>query len=158
MVYLLISFLIFFGYVAYIISKHGFLNSISESVFRTHNELLFLIFTVGTAMPIIFTSKYILMQVAGVLLTYVGVAPNFKDKIGIGGKNGIEDEIHVVGASGAVVFAMVSMVLNYKLWYIPIPLILTFILFKFIRANNKTFWVEIVAFASIFAGLMIDKF
>ena len=154
---LLISLLSFFGYVGYICWKYGVLKSISDSVYRTNNELLFLLFTLGTALPIIFTTEYVLMQIAGVLLTYVGLSPDFKSDEGIGGKDGIENEMHVIGASGAVAFGMISMVINYSLWFIPIPLIVILAVSKFIKIPNKTFWIEIVAFASIFTGLLIDR-
>jgi len=147
---LLISFISFFGYIIYIQRKYGVLPSISDSFYKTENDLLFLAFTLGTALPIIFTTPYNLMIIAGVLLTYVGLSPDFNKD----GKK-VEDEVHVIAAMGAVIIGMISMVINYKLWYIPIPLVLFLIVTKVFKINNPTFWIEVIAFTSILIGLCI---
>ena len=143
-----ISALIFTTYVLYITIKYGVLSSISDSVYRTDKEWLFLLFTFGVGLPIAFATDHLMLQISGVLLTYVGLSPDFKKK------EGIENEAHSTSAFGAAILGLLSLVIDYDSWLIVVIGLSTSIPFLFFK--NRIFWVEIIAFLTVLIGLILN--
>jgi hypothetical protein len=141
---------VFLSYVIGIWSKFGILNSISESAYHIKNKALFTLFIWSVSIPIMIVGSTGLMFMAGALLAFVGASPMFKEDM--------EGKVHVVGATGGIMLGFAGMILNFGLW--PLAVIqgaftLGAILFKL---KNHTWWIEVLAFILIIAGLVIAKF
>ena len=73
-------------------------------------------------------------------LIFVAFAPKFKDIL--------EGKVHVAAAMVSAISALTLIVLM-GYWYVPIlPFLVSVILIK--KWGNKTYWLEMVCFASIF--------
>ena len=80
-------------------------------------------------------------------LIFVAFAPKFKDIL--------EGKVHVAAAMVSAISALTLIVLM-GYWYVPIlPFLVSIILIK--KWGNKTYWLEMVCFASIFITAIINS-
>ena len=78
-------------------------------------------------------------------LIFVAFAPKFKDIL--------EGKVHVVAAMVSAISSLLLIVL-LGYWYVPIlPFLVSVFLIK--KWGNKTYWLEMVCFASIYLTVMI---
>ena len=81
-------------------------------------------------------------------LIFVAFAPDYK--------NILEGKVHVAAAMTSAIAALALIVLM-GYWYIPIlPALTAFFLIK--KFGNKTYWLEMVCFASIFITILIESY
>ena len=150
---LIITIASLFGFLAYIIAKYGILPSISDSFYSLKNGWIFsLVLWVVSASVLVISlmlNTSILLPIACVGIVTVGAAPRFKEK-----RQGI---IHVVGAVGGIGAGLASMWVDFGLWYIVAIFVAIFIIVKFSKVKNKTWWVEVGAFLAIIVGIFIGK-
>ncbi len=145
-----ISFVSFITYIIFIWSKYGVLPSISDSFYKTKNAFSFYVFILSVALPLMIAGDTGLMFSAGALLTFVGAAAAFKDKL--------TGTVHVIGAIGGILLGFLSMIVDFHLWYITAIELLFIGIAYLIKMKNKTWWVEIVSFILIMIGLLISMF
>jgi len=80
-------------------------------------------------------------------LIFVAFAPKFKDVL--------EGKVHVASAMVSAIAALTLIVLM-GYWYVPIlPFLVSILIIK--KWGNKTYWLEMVCFASIYAMIIIEK-
>ena len=80
-------------------------------------------------------------------LIFVAFAPKFKDIL--------EGKVHVAAAMVSAISALTLIVL-LGYWYVPIlPFLVSILIIK--KWGNKTFWLEMVCFASIFITSIIHN-
>ena len=78
-------------------------------------------------------------------LIFVAFAPDYKQML--------ECKVHV-GAAMTSAIAALTLIVLMGYWYVPIlPAIVAFFIIK--RYGNKTYWLEMVCFASIFITALI---
>ena len=78
-------------------------------------------------------------------LIFVAFAPDYK--------NMLEGKVHVAAAMVSAIAALILIVLM-GYWYVPIlPFLVSILLIK--KWGNKTYWLEMVCFASIFITSII---
>jgi len=144
--------LIFYSYVAYIWIKYGIQRSISASYYKLPKDLKWLftafcfLFGMGAAM-MGGLDKSILMFLSGVLVCFIGVTPNFKDKG--------EKWIHMIAAYGSGILSQLAIVFDYKI--IPLALItLTCFMFLMIlkRSVKEIWWIEIITFTTVILAFL----
>ena len=80
-------------------------------------------------------------------LIFVAFAPDFKRML--------EGKVHVVAAMVSAIAALTLIVL-LGYWYVPIlPFLVSILIIK--KWGNKTYWLEMVCFASIFIASIIHN-
>ena len=79
-------------------------------------------------------------------LIFVAFAPDYK--------NMLEGKVHV-GAAMTSAIAVLALIVLMGYWYVPIlPAIVAFFIIK--KYGNKTYWLEMVCFASIFITALLE--
>ena len=79
-------------------------------------------------------------------LIFVAFAPDYR--------NMLEGKVHVAAAMVSAIAALTLIVLM-GYWYVPIlPFLVSIIIIK--RYGNKTFWLEMACFASIFITALLE--
>lgn len=152
MVYNIILFVIsigvFIGYNVITYLNFGQLPHISGSYYSWKEKgypYAFLMGTWGYAVPIILIAQTPLLFLSGAALTFVGLTGDAK--IESGGK--LANNIHHIGAKLGVGLALLSEIIDYKMyWLAGITLALIF-LFDKLGFKNNNYWLEIVAYVSI---------
>ena len=144
-------FVVFVSYLTYVVSKFGVLPSISDSYYLMKSKIPFTLFIWSIAIPTILVGDTALMFFAGSFLAFVGAAPAFREE-----QEGI---VHVVGAIGGITLGVVSMWVDFHLWYLSILLISFAVLAQIFKKKfkNHTWWVEIASFTILFIGMAISK-
>jgi hypothetical protein len=157
---------IFSIYVIWVIIKWGILPSISDSYYHYYKEgniakwlpikmkYLFTFFIFGFSYTALMSDPSPLLFFAITMLGITGASPAFKDKqvksIGT---------LHKVGAIGGVLLSQLSIWIEHDMWYITVAFaslsILILILNKLGKLNNKVWWIELLAFVSIFITIGI---
>jgi hypothetical protein len=122
---LIVSFIIFTLYIRYIKRNYGEQKSISSSYYNLtgKKKWYFTLALLGTVMPIAFVAVYneinFIMFIAAGLIGLVGVSPAIKN-------DKYERIVHMIGAFGGYILAMVSLVLEYQgVSYLIISLLIT---------------------------------
>ena len=148
----LISLLIISGYLLYIVWRFGVQASVSDTYYKIKHKPVFSFVLIFTAFPLIILSSTGLMFFAGAALMFVAVSPAFM-------KHSLEKKVHTYSAFIAILFTILSIIINFKMWWMVLPLI-TFsliITLKVIKINNRIWWIEIVAFGQMYLTLFISK-
>lgn len=150
-VLLLTSFTIFTLYIIGIMLIYGVLPSISDSYYHIPEgyKLVFSFALIGFAFPIVIFDNRVLNFIAGGLICFVAVSPDFKLVY--------EGDIHYICAVGGVLFGMLSLWINYKGWKCVAGFILLAVVF-ILTLPNATWWVEVLAFYTILLKLLIVLF
>ena len=79
-------------------------------------------------------------------LIFVAFAPDYK--------NILEGKVHV-GAAMTSAIAALALIVLMGYWYVPVlPAVAAFFIIR--KYGNKTYWLEMVCFASIFITALID--
>ena len=147
--------ILFFGYVIFIWKRYGIQSSVSESYYRLPRNLqwLFTLATWGYALPAMIIGLDLtgngIVFLAGTGIAFVGASPAFK---GIK----MEHTVHLIGALVGITAAQLFLITE-GYWYMTLLFAifsgLAFIIKYFY--NNFIWWVEILAFLSIWITFML---
>lgn len=159
-------FLIYFAalssllHLTYYFSKYGLRTSISAYYYdlkKDKKSYLFRMFIFGIVVPILIVAiieVYWLLIVACLLLSLVGIFPEFRDEVL---KSAAEDKreeyLHIFGATGGILLAM------FLLWYKfnqkkTAESWASFAAYAMIqKINYATYWVELTALIVLLSGL-----
>lgn len=149
-----IAFVIFIRYVQTIWEVYGVQKSISESYYRLLEEdnkylkYLFTFFCWGFAYPILIVAHTPLMYIATSLIMLVGASPAFK-------QDKLVKSLHMIGAYGGVGIAMISIWIDFYMWYLTIAFIVIAGNLFIFKVKNKIWWIEIIAFLTIVLTLIL---
>jgi len=139
---------IFFGYLSYAYSKFGITRSISKTYYtlQKKNKQLFQAATISYGITLGLAGGHLLTYIAGALVALVGFAPDSKD-------SETEEKVHIVGATGGIVAAMIAMI-HFGYWYLPIiQAAFTAPAMKW-SWKNHTYWIEVLAFVLTAGGIL----
>jgi hypothetical protein len=101
----------------------------------------------GFAVPAMIAGDTALMFLAGSGIVFVGAAFDFKERM--------TKIVHYVAAGLGITFGMLSMWLDFGLWYIPVIFIIGSC--GLLALRDKIFWIEVVAFYLILTGLILKS-
>ena len=148
---LITSFIILLSYILYA----GVAESLSATYYKIKKPYLFQLALglAGFLMMIylldLTTGKWyqFLSFFATSALIFVAFAPDYK--------NMLEGKVHV-GAAMVSAISSLTLIVLMGYWYVPIlPALAAFYIIK--RYGNKTYWLEMVCFASIFITALIPS-
>lgn len=145
--------LVFWGYVAYIVVKFGFLPSLSDSYYHLSVKTRDVIFTLVlwcTGIMAMILGQSGLMFFAGAGICFVGAAPQFLEKF--------VKPIHIAGAFCSGLFSQLYILINTSFWWISIIFIFIGLIFLLMRIKNLVWWIEMLCFASTFLTLGLITF
>ena len=153
MILIIVSLIIFTTYLIWIISKYGLLPSISDSYYKLKEDKLDFVFTLFiwyVSLSTIFIASTPLMFGAGSLIAFVGAATAFKD-------DNLTKKVHTISAISGILFGIMSLLLEFNDYIFPVIFLNLFLIIVISNTKNKIYWVEIVAFYSIYFSLLINK-
>lgn len=139
----------FILYVVINLIIYGWLDSFSESYYKHHKSWLFFLFTVAAGLPITMMAEDGFMFFSGVSLLFCGAAPAFK------GKDKTQVAIHVIGATGAVVFCLLSLTFIHKVWMFTLMQGLFLLVVEATVKKHKLLWNETFAMMNCYAGIYV---
>lgn len=146
---LIASFVILLSYILYA----GTAESLSATYYKVKKPYLF---QIALGLTGFLMMVYLLDLTAGKwyqflsffatsALIFVAFAPDYK--------NMLEGKVHVAAAMVSAIAALILIVLM-GYWYVPIlPFLVSILLIK--KLGNKTYWLEMVCFASIYLTTII---
>jgi hypothetical protein len=149
---LLLSFIIFVGYLIYVYNTVGILKSVSDSYYKVKQPILFILTMMLFPIPMMIVGSTPLMFFSGAFICFVGAAPGIT-------RLEMEERVHVIGATGGIILGTASIWIDLHLWYFAIAnaLFAIYCSSKFNKIKNHTWWVEIVAFLFMFTTLFIRR-
>ena len=141
--------IIFLAYITFLQLKFGTLQSISQSYYELKSQgYLFVLFCFGIGIPMIIqsngNSSLFFLSGAGLLL--VGMASKFGEKM--------TKTAHYVGAGLGIVSALLAIGVVGNFWW---PMLFTGVVSIGIllsKVKSPIYWIEIVSFVAIVAGLL----
>jgi hypothetical protein len=139
---------VFVSYVTFIWTKYGVQESISASYYKLPDseKALFTLFCWGFAIPAMILGNCGLMFMAGAAICFVGAAAAFRgDKM--------TRTVHMVSAGLGVVLSQIAMAFVFHFYWMPVVVAGIGVLLELFKTDDKIWWFEIVAFASICIGL-----
>jgi hypothetical protein len=146
--------IVFIGYVLFIYSQFGVLQSISDSWYKLKEKggvwySLFTWFTWLIGIPLFFQTNGSspFFFIAGAGLTFVGVATMFKLS------NSIEPYIHFAGAVIGITASFIALVVERGVWLPAVVFVITALCIQLLYKKNTTWWIEIAAFVCIILAL-----
>ena len=146
---LILSFIILLSYILYA----GVAESLSATYYKVKKPYLF---QLALGLTGFLMMIYLLDVTAGKwyqflsffatsALIFVAFAPDYK--------NMLEGKVHV-GAAMTSAIASLTLIVLMGYWYVPVlPALAAFFIIK--KYGNKTYWLEMVCFASIFITALI---
>ena len=133
----------------FIIQRYGILPSISDSTYRLEGQSrwLFLAFLWSVGFLNLFQGLGAWGFWATACLLFAGITIDHREQ----GAN--TRVIHIVGATGAIIFSLIGLWVIYEIWF---PVVLIGI-FTYILYNHKNFiwWIEIAAFVVIYGAYLL---
>lgn len=144
--------LIFTSYVGFLMTKYGVLPSISESYYRLPNKrkYLFILFLWGIGFPTAILGDTLSAFLVLVGLGIVGGASLFKSKVvGI---------MHYVGATVAIGSAHAYVAVELGYWWLTAIFLIGGAGIVLLKYKNRTWWVELLAFATAIIGFGLKVF
>ena len=147
---LIVSFVILLSYILYA----GTAESLSATFYKVKKPYLF---QIALGLTGFLMMIYLLDLTAGKwyqflsffatsALIFVAFAPDYK--------NILEGKVHVAAAMVSAI-ASLTLIVLMGYWYVPIlPFLVSILLIK--KWGNKTYWLEMVCFASIFITALLE--
>ncbi len=144
---ILTQLLIFTSYILYVIIGWGVQKSISESWYVVKQEYLFtwMCMLIGV-LHFAHIPQHPLFFLSGSALAFVGVASEFKDK-------GMTKIVHYAGAGIAIASSILAL-FSLGIWWILVLNVISMATFSLFKPKNYVWWLEIIAFYSIFGALI----
>ena len=150
MIYLIIPILILFIYLLWVVDNHGVLESWSDSYREIKDkwkfQLTLVLLGLGVGLFGWFTVHSYLLPISGLGLVTVGLAPRFWLKT-----QGI---IHSAGALLGALAGLLSVGVDFHLWWVSALAIALIGIIKFKKISNATWWMETTAFLAIIIGIL----
>ena len=147
-----LSFAILALYIGIYVNENGVPESLSATYYKTKYLFQLSLGTAGFLMTVSLLDLTVgkwyqfLSFFATSALIFVAFAPDYKQML--------EGKIHV-GAAMISAIAALALVVLMGYWYVPVlPALAAFFIIK--RYGNKTYWLEMVCFVSIFLTALID--
>ena len=146
----ILSFVILLSYILYA----GVAESLSATYYKVKKPYLF---QIALGLTGFLMMIYLLDVTAGKwfqflsffatsALIFVAFAPDYKQML--------EGKVHVAAAMISA-FSSLALIVLMGYWYVPVlPALAAFFIIK--KYGNKTYWLEMVCFASIFLTALID--
>ena len=140
---------VFVTYVTSIIIFYGILKSISDSYYELQKKnlgFLFVLFCWGFAFPMFILGvektgiPWLFLSAAGIV--FVGGACAMREKL--------TRKVHLIGAYGAVFFGMLSVWVDFGLWYVSLAFVVIAGLMTLFKVKNHIWWEEVLAFLIIY--------
>jgi len=156
--YLLIfSYIVFVTYNLYVIFNYGIHPSISASYYSLKKQFkpLFTLFIWLFIFPIMIVGESGLMFMGGGLVSFVGASPNFDVKQDKSASKQ-EELVHKFGAIFGISLAMLSLLVDFNMIYSVLTFIVITLILILFKIKNTIFWIEIVAFSTIFGSLLYN--
>lgn len=146
----LISFCVITLYFLYIVYRHGVQVSLSATYYKIKHKPIFSFVLMFTAFPMMILASTGLMFFAGAALIFVSASPAFMRDESV-------RKVHTYSAFLAIVFSTLSIIIDFDMWYMTLPLVIFAIAIslKAIKVANRIWWMEIVAFIQIYITLFI---
>jgi hypothetical protein len=166
MIYLIISFLVFWLYCIYAWSTVGVKTSISDTFFHVKHPFLFRLFNGGIALPLMFYSynEIRLLLASAALIFTIAFAAGSRDYE----KHKVENANHVIGATAGILLAFIAFCIKvdwtvfYKdmfFWASASFLVSALIILPLGNlkkpVKNHTTWIEVAAFSIIILTLFV---
>ena len=139
---------IFISYILFVMIRFGILPSISDSYYKIKAKPLFTFFLWSVAIGAILLGDSILMFLAGSGIVFVGAAAAFRQRI--------TKTVHVIGAVSGIVFSQLEIIINYQMWWVTFIFASLAWVLHSNKIKNKTWWIEILAFVSVFYILYLS--
>lgn len=153
----ILQIIIFISYVTFVINKFGILPSISESWYRLRDlggvwYSLFTWFCFGLGFLMFFQTNgnTPLFFLSGAGLSLVGTATMFKE---INDK--LQGKLHTIGAVIGILGSLIGIGVERDNWIPLFIFVSVAILLSLSVKKNRTWWIEIVAFATVGLGLLL---
>lgn len=147
--YWLTSNLVFIGYIVLCIALLGVTRSISITYSELPKDIkrLYSFAMFGTAIPLAMAGGTPIMYVAGSMIVLTGLAADVR-------RNKWTQRIHVYSANIGMGLGLLSLWIDFGLWYYSAIsiIILGFIYLGPVR--NKTYWAEIVIYFIVSIGVL----
>ena len=149
---LITSFVILLSYILYA----GVAESLSATYYKVKKPYLF---QIALGLTGFLMMIYLLDVTAGKwyqflsffatsALIFVAFAPDYKMML--------EGKVHV-GAAMTSAIAVLALIVLMGYWYVPVlPALASFFIIR--KYGNKTYWLEMVCFASIFITVLIESY
>lgn len=150
-VLLIISAVIFISYITTIALRFGIQKSISESYYDLRPEWKF-VFTLtlwGFAIPVMIVGNSFLFFLAGGLICFVGAAAGFKSLA-------MTYKVHMIGAYGGVILGFTALIFDLGYYAMPLVAALSIIIMWF-NCRFKIWWIEVLAFSTVWIGLLMSN-
>lgn len=152
----LFQFIIFQWYVTYIKNRFGILDSISKSFYKlpVTERWKFSLFTFCISLPtLVFFAKETeqikwILGIGCAMIPFVGIFAQFRQKY--------IDIVHIICASGGIGLVLIGLGISYEIWSILVCFIIGTFFILFTSSKHKTWYIEILAFYLINAGLVIQ--
>ena len=141
--------MIFMTYWLWIVSRFGVQKSISQSYYCHEIKALWWAWIIGFSLPVMIIASTPLMFVAGSAICFVGVSPDFRRKV--------EDVVHVAASYIGIILAIVSLWVDFGLWYMFVIAAIGIGAMRLFKIKNLTWWVETFAFVIVFVGMLIIR-
>jgi len=172
MLELFFSLAIFLAYIGFIWVTYGIQPSISESYYDLpgKQKYIFTLVIWAFAIPVMIVGDNIWFFLAGSLICFVGAAPAFRDEdegnmrmIWNAPKNKLEPMpdrsteywIHMIGAYGGTILGIAGLLIGYHQYATVLVALLAAVIIYW-KASNKIWWLEILAFTTIWEGILIE--
>ncbi len=138
---------IFTGYIWYVAAAYGVQKSISESWYISHHKFLFTLMCWGVGiLQCTHSNESSLFFLSGSALCFTGTATAFRD-------DKMTKYVHYIGAFVAIVSSIMALFLLGIYWLIVLNTV-NVLLYVFYKKKWSMWWLEIVAFYSIFGALI----
>lgn len=137
-------------YLLLVSFSFGICSSISATYnyFSGGRKVYYTLFIWGIAIPLMIVSNTALGWWAGAVLAIDGAAPaTSKDKL--------QEFLHIFGAGGGIILGMLTLWMNFNLWYLVIIFGLFTAFSKWLRYKNHIWWIEVAALVIMITGLFI---
>lgn len=127
---------------------YGPLKSVSASFYAGRQAIKFaFVAMLGTvAMLILISNDNTLILISVVLLILTACSPDYRTKV--------EETVHIAGASGAMAFGFMYLMIANIWMIIPTILMIAFSLIALQKIKNYTYWIEQVGFGMIMISLL----
>jgi len=148
---LILSLLIFTDYVAYITVKLGWLKSISDSWYhlKEKDRWFFTLSLWGFSIFLAIAGDTLLTFLAAAGICFAGAAAD-------GRHVKITETVHVIGATGGIILGILALIFDFHLWVPALILSIFSILVMEQNMRNHTFWIEVVAYYTIWLGILLN--
>ena len=147
---MLISLVLFDGYLIYVVTKYGISRSISRTYYYLNktDRWVFIAVQIGFSVPLILTFESHLLTMGATFICFSALAADTRT-------HETTMKIHTIGATGGIILGMATM-LEFGFWWIPALFFPVAFIFMKTRIKNHTWWIEVIAYHLVILGLFLE--